>query len=101
MNSRYTNAPELRAQACDDLARRAYPGSWFHLVAVLILAFSTNYAVDHPVIFYSVLAAHAVLSGGRLWLLAEKDSRFHDRLDTWRALLAATVIACGLAWGLF
>src|SRR5579872_2543000 len=101
MNSRYTNAPELRAQACDDLARRAYPGSWFHLVAVLILAFSTNYAVEHPVIFYSVLGAHTALSGIRLWLLRVRDSRFHERQETWRALLAAAVIACGLAWGLF
>ncbi len=85
----------------DDLARRAFPGSWFNLLAVLILAFTTNYPAQHPAIFYSVLAAHSLLSAVRLWLLTVRDSRFRGRLEAWRALLCGTIVACGLAWGLF
>src|SRR5947209_2959561 len=85
----------------DDLARRAFPGSWFNLVAVVILAFSTSYPVEHPNIFYSVLAAHSILSGIRLWLLSARETVFAGRLETWRRLLCGSMVACGLAWGLF
>ena len=71
------------------------------LLAIAILAFSTNYGVEHAFVFYSVLAAQTVLSGIRIWLLTVRDSRFQRRMETWRRLLCATVIACGLAWGLF
>ena len=93
--------PELRAYAYDDLARRAYPGSWFNLLAVVILAFSTNFGSEHPVSLYMILAAHSAFSILRVWLLHEKDSRFRDRLETWRLLLCSTIVAGGLAWGLF
>src|SRR5262249_50289860 len=44
---------------------------------------------------------HSALSGIRLWLISVRDSRFENRKETWRKLLSASIVACGLAWGLF
>src|SRR5579883_2589838 len=85
----------------DDLARRASPGSWFNLLAVVILAFSTNYAAEHPVSLYMILGAHSAFSVLRVWLLQIRDTHYAGRLEQWRLHLCATIIACGLAWGLF
>jgi signal transduction histidine kinase len=101
MESRERIAPELRAYANRELARRAYPGSWFNILAVLILAFSTDYLSEHPWSIYGILAAHTLLSGFRIWLLQVKDTRFAGREESWRVLLCGTIIASGLAWGLF
>jgi len=76
----------------DDLARRAYPGSWFNLVAIFILAFSTDYVQEHSAIFYSVLAAHIILSGSRIWLLRVKDPNFEVHFTAIVALVSASTV---------
>lgn len=101
MGYRDVESAELRSQACDDLARRAFPGSWFNLLALLVLAFTTTFLANHRIAFYSVLTAHVVLSSVRLWLLRARHTRFFDRLLLWRKLLCGTIVASGVAWGLF
>jgi signal transduction histidine kinase len=101
MESRHTEALDPSAHIYNDLANRAYPGSWFNLIAVSILAFTTSFAKEHPVIFYSVLGAHTALSAVRLWLLSARNTVFKNRPGAWRALLDATIVACGFVWGLF
>jgi signal transduction histidine kinase len=95
------NSARLREYACEDLARRAFPGAWFNLVVIFILAFTTGYASKHAQVFYSILGAHVVLSATRLWLVRTQKTRFAGRLARWRFLLCATVVTSALAWGLF
>jgi signal transduction histidine kinase len=92
---------EMQARACEDLARRAAPGAWFSLVVLVILAAATDYAVEHPRVFYTVLGAQLSLAAVRLWILRSRTTRFAGRLPRWRFLLCATIVASGVSWGLF
>ena len=85
----------------NDAARRAAPGAWFNLIIIVILAAATNYSAAHPRVFYSVLIAHVALTLIRLWLIGASTGIFASRLETWRNLLCACIVASGIVWGAF
>jgi signal transduction histidine kinase len=92
---------EFREFAAQDLARRAFPGIWFNLVAVVALALGTRFAAQHPALFYALIGVHLALSALRFWLIRVKDARFLGRSAEWQALLCGTIVVSGLVWGAF
>ena len=95
------NPVEFREIVAQDLARRAFPGIWFNLVAVVALALGTRFAAQHPTLFYALIGVHVALSALRFCLIRVKDARFLGRSAEWQALLCGTIVVSGLVWGAF
>ncbi len=95
------NPGEFREIVAQDLARRAFPGIWFNLVAVVALALGTRFAAQHPALFYALAGLHVTLSALRFWLIRVKDARFPGRSAEWQRWLCGTIVVSALVWGVF
>jgi signal transduction histidine kinase len=91
----------LRALVTEDLAQRAGPGVWFHILALSLLGLGTTVPTHHPRIFYSASAAMVVLGACRLCLIRAQSTYFRQRLELWTALLSSIIVLSALVWGLF
>ncbi len=98
-------SPEMRQELVEragrDTARRAVPGVWIHPSLIAAFALATSYPQSYPGIFQVFAGVILVLSAARAVLLFGRDRFFGERPSLWRDAVNVSVLATGLAWGLF
>lgn len=92
---------ELEERADRDTARRAVPGVWVHPSLIAAFALATSYPQTYPATFQIFAGVILFLSAVRGVLLFGRERFFGAYPAEWRDAVHISVLATGLAWGLF
>ncbi len=96
-----TDYERKRAQADEDLVRRALMGTLVHPLLLLFIGTVTDYATRYTGVFVTFLGIKTIISLLRLWLMRTRKNQFRKQPDIWRNLFCGSLICSGLSWGLF
>jgi signal transduction histidine kinase/CheY-like chemotaxis protein len=93
--------PRFTAEADVELARRSSAGTMAYFLLFLVLAMTTPYPGDHPLLIGIMGALLFAVSTGRL-AIARRICRRTDELKSiWPRVFEAGTYICSLTWGMF
>src|SRR5687767_10318374 len=91
----------LPLEADLELARRSLPGAMSYSILLIIVAISTPYSVDHPLVIEITAAAQIFVGVARILVAQAMLRNYRGGVARWSGLFRVGAYSSALIWGVF